>query len=285
MKKITRKLRSNRGASMIIALVFMLFCVFIGGSVLASASANVYRVEHLSDQQQYLSERSAAFLIADELEVPGSSRLKLTVIDVSRSIQPITVGNGGVVTPTADAPTVTRTITFQAPVGLKMTAMQRLMYETTVIQYLAETAGNVSMVTISDFVYDNGTDGNTADDVTIASMSDFWCQPATGSTEYPVSGTVAINGSDPIEDFPAQFKSLDGSSTLYDFVVNFGDYSQLTVTMNAFAGKKNPVNQTLITRASASVGGVMQTTDAQVTSVTNQTVISWVAPYIEKGGA
>lgn len=284
MNNVTRKLRAKNGASMIIALVFMMFCVFIGGSVLASASANGYRVEHLSDQQQYLSERSAALLIADELE-SSSTRMKLTVIDVSKSIQPITVGNGGVVTPTSDAPTVTRTITFQAPADMKMTAMQRLMFETTVIQYLAATGGNVSMATISGFTYDNGTPDNSDDDVTVSGISDFWCQPPAGSTAYPTSGSIAIDGSDPIEDFPAAFKSLDGSETLYDFVVNFGDYSQLTVTMNAFAGKKNPVEQTLITRATASVGGTMQETDAEVTSTTNQTVISWSAPYIEKGGA
>ena len=30
MKQISRKLRSNSGASMILALVFMLFCMFVG---------------------------------------------------------------------------------------------------------------------------------------------------------------------------------------------------------------------------------------------------------------
>jgi len=53
---------------MILALVFMAFCVFVGGSVLASASANGARVKRsYEEEQQYLSLRSASLLLTEEL--------------------------------------------------------------------------------------------------------------------------------------------------------------------------------------------------------------------------
>ena len=83
MKQIAGKLRSNSGASMVIALVFMMFCLFVGGSVLAAATANGSRVEHLSDQQDYLDQRSAAMLIADELRANNANN-QLIVHDVTQ---------------------------------------------------------------------------------------------------------------------------------------------------------------------------------------------------------
>ena len=73
MNQIKHKLQSKRGASLLIAMVYLVFAVFIGGSVLAAASANGYRIEHLSDQQDYLDQRSAAMLLAEEMETMPTS--------------------------------------------------------------------------------------------------------------------------------------------------------------------------------------------------------------------
>ena len=68
--KIKEKLQSSKGASLIIALVFMLFCAMVGSAVLAAATANGGRVAALkSDQQDYLNQRSAATLLQDELTI------------------------------------------------------------------------------------------------------------------------------------------------------------------------------------------------------------------------
>ena len=68
MKSSIKKLRQSKGASLIIALVFMLFCIFVGGSVLASAAANSARLKRtIADDQDYLNVRSAAVLLADEM--------------------------------------------------------------------------------------------------------------------------------------------------------------------------------------------------------------------------
>ena len=72
MKKTVKKLQSDRGATMILAMVFMLICVFVGGSVLTAASVNGGRLANArSDQQDLLNQRSIAAVIASELSDHG----------------------------------------------------------------------------------------------------------------------------------------------------------------------------------------------------------------------
>ena len=71
------KIKSNKGATLLIAIVFMLFCVFVGGSVLAAATANGSRVEQaMDDEQAYLSQRSAALIAAEELRSEDSVKIR-----------------------------------------------------------------------------------------------------------------------------------------------------------------------------------------------------------------
>ena len=68
MKHLSQKVKSNTGATLLIAIVFMLFCVFVGGSVLAAATVNGSRLKKsVESEQAYLSQRSAALLIAEQL--------------------------------------------------------------------------------------------------------------------------------------------------------------------------------------------------------------------------
>lgn len=275
MKFLSHKLRSNAGASMILALVFMLFCMFIGGTVLAAASANGYRVAHLSDQQQYLDERSAAYLTAEELRLSGSfvSTHMLTINDVTQKVQEVTVGNGGVVTPVGE-PTTSRLITFQAPAGLIMTPFQRIMYETAVLRYIQENSIDVATVPIrlDNFVYNyNNTDA------TITSVAEFWCAGVKGS--LTVNGTTD-SGNKTFTNFPANYECLTGSG-LYDFVVDFGDYSQMSIILKASLGEREPVEQ--VTIDDWTEGG--RTYSAQITTTSRMPVIMWESATIVKGGA
>lgn len=278
MNKITRKLRSRTGASMILAMVFMLFCLFVGGTVLASAAANGYRVEHLSDQQQYLDERSAALLISDELAPAGSPTLKLTIHEITKTIQPVDVDEGGVVVNSGSA-SVSYSVVIHAPANLKMTAMQRIAAECTVWQYLKEKGiTDTGIVQIKGFVYDKGTPTVTSDDVTIGSLADFWYQYDLSGTA-DISGKIDITGTtgtDTFTDFDAYFSSAT-ETDLYDFVVDFGDYTQMNVVMNAYAGTRDPVTSSQVT----TYGGGY----ARITTESRQIAISWDDPLIEKGGA
>ena len=81
MKTLIRKLRQRTGASMLLALTFMMLCVFIGGSVLAAATANNARLQRLTEEdQEYLTLRSAAALIVDELRPLTRSGTQMAVL-------------------------------------------------------------------------------------------------------------------------------------------------------------------------------------------------------------
>lgn len=291
MNKILRKLRSKAGESMILAMVFMLFCVFIGGSVLASATANAYRVEHLSDQQDYLSQRSAAKLISDELEGSSNKKLRLTVADVDLLARKVVVGNGGVISYTGETHTE-RTVTFKAPSGLVMTPFQRLVFETTVAKYLEEnnlapsqmpaTGKTTVVVELEGFQYRKIKSDGSTEVVNITSVNDFWlkdndAQKLKTSGQLELTGTMNLG----ITHIPTDFESC-GGERLYDFAVSFGDYSQMTLALSASKGEKHPVELTRITPYSN--GSTVNWTEAEVTTYTRQPVISWDYPLIEKGG-
>lgn len=275
MNKIKRKLRSRSGASMLLAMVFMLFALFVGGTVLAAAAANGYRVEHMSDQQDYLDQRSAALLIADELTVDNGTDLRLTIIDIQKTIQPVQVLDGGVTADTGTA-TQTHTITIKAPTGLVMTGMQRVVVESTIWKYLQDvgvTAADVSagMITLSDFQF------------TDYDLGDFLQQYALAAdTKFDVKGTLDINGTTgaaAFADYDAYFTCGADASDSYDFVVTF-DNAQMTVSMDASYGTKNPVTSSTTTSYSGSPTGY-----ARITTTSTQTAFSWDDPVISKGGA
>lgn len=68
MHNAAKKLHSQRGASLIFALLVFVLCAFAGVAALVSAAANAGRYARLErDQQQYLSAASAARMLKDEL--------------------------------------------------------------------------------------------------------------------------------------------------------------------------------------------------------------------------
>ena len=82
MKQTLNKLKSNSGATIIIALMFMLICVFVGGSVLVAATVNGGRLAgERADQQAILNQRSIAAVIADELSENGVIDLSFAIME------------------------------------------------------------------------------------------------------------------------------------------------------------------------------------------------------------
>ena len=78
--------------------------------------------------------------------------------------------------------------------------------------------------------------------------------------------------------------SVGRDTDLYDFFVDFGENSQLKLSMNAFSGSSNPIT---IENPATVDGGTYFTGNAyvQITIESTQTSISWKDPLIEKGGA
>jgi len=276
MNNLLRKLRSKRGASMIMAMVFMLFCAFVGGSVLVSATANAYRVAHLEEQQDFFLERSAALVLADELELERDQWFRLNVADAHKSIQEMVWEEGGRYTPTATPPRLEREITFQLTTNdTDITPLQRLQLETAVWRYLLENGISPSVpVKLEGF-----PDGMT-------SPSQFYFQvniPDGEVVDYTVRGSMQISGSSAsveLPDYTANFSSGRGIGELYDFTVDFGSMSQLKLSMNAQHGVNPPIQV-----VSRGADPTSSTGHSETTTTITQTSIAWENPVIEKGGA
>lgn len=274
MKKIHNKLRSRVGASMILAMVFMLFCAFIGGSVLASATANAQRVAQMAEQQDFMLERSAALLLSDQLQLDDGDYLRLTVVDQQQNIQAVTVGNGGVVVPVDGLAMQQRAITFQLSSSQELTHMQRLMAESTVLRYLSENAAGESVLV----KLENFPEG-------ITSTTEFMFENTNTDPDDPaiVDQLTVTSNNASIPGYTANL-SVGREQDLYDFFVDFGENSQLKLSMNAFSGSSNPIT---IENPPSVDNGTYFSGNAyvQITVESTQTSISWKDPLIEKGGA
>ena len=69
MKELSKKLHNTSGASMLLALLFLFFCLTVGAVVLTAASASAGRTaRNRQDQQNYLAVESAAMLLREDME-------------------------------------------------------------------------------------------------------------------------------------------------------------------------------------------------------------------------
>lgn len=69
MEALKKKWNSSRGASILLALLFMFICIMAGASVLMAAASNVGKINsNREEQQKYLTLSSALQLLVDELE-------------------------------------------------------------------------------------------------------------------------------------------------------------------------------------------------------------------------
>lgn len=98
MKSVKRKLGSERGASILLALLMLLVCMMVGASVLAAAASNAGKAKsNRVEQQKYLTLSSAVQLVVDELakaEYTGKYKLwewevTTTVTDDSDPANPV----------------------------------------------------------------------------------------------------------------------------------------------------------------------------------------------------
>ena len=283
MKFLSRKLRQKNGSSMLIAMVFMLFCVFVGGSVLTAATANGSRVARLSQQQDFLNQRSAALLVADELRDPVGFSLNMMIYDDVRVATEVEIGNGGTIFVKPDGRVVTtRTITFRLPDGAVLTPFQQVMAELTVWRYCRDH--NVSkdrdIIKLINFP---GIPGVT--DPGRQPLDYLWLQfdlIAGDPREGSISASVKDRSNAALADFSARYFIGTGAEDLYDFSVDFGASSQLKVRRNAISSTNPPLQTEIITEWTNPDGSRFP---ARVNTDAKTMVVSWQQPTIEKGGA
>lgn len=69
MEALRNKLKSRRGASILLALLFLLLCMMVGASLVMAAAASAGKIRgNKEEQQKYLTLSSALTLLVDELE-------------------------------------------------------------------------------------------------------------------------------------------------------------------------------------------------------------------------
>jgi len=209
MLSIKQKLRSKRGASMVMAMVFLMFCTLIGGSVLAAATANASRIEHLTkDQQDYYSQRSATLLMADMLKSEDGKELQIKIVDMivqKPDVDPVH-------TITFTSPSVTA-----APGSTSVTAnfLQKLLFEVVVNNYPQSGATPDH----SYFTWITGSPYNYA-------LPSGKIQIIDGLTPEGQAALVANYTIDTANDF--------------DVRIDFGSNSYTVLTMDGSVGRSNP---------------------------------------------
>lgn len=198
MRNLKSKLRQSRGASIIIAMVFMLMCVFVGGSVLTAATANASRVRHLAKTQEFLNQKSAAMILCDELRVPEDAQLKLIIRKT---------GN--------------KDLRFSPSINKdNMTPMQKVVYEAAVQRYLVKNG-----LSSPNAVFDSSFHRT--------SLNQFWVK-APGSN-WGATRTQPIKITGPSVDGEAVEISADFlCDEDYNFTLHFGDPSFMEVSMKAY---------------------------------------------------
>lgn len=279
--KIKEKLQSSKGASLIIALVFMLFCAMVGSAVLAAATANGGRVAALkSDQQDYLNQRSAATLLQDELTM---SRPQLVITKTTTMTTRYTVGDGGVTTQIGNA---VKETTFNFDVsGSIQTKLDRLLFESAILRYLQTNDMDGYTVTISGFTV-AGANGSA--DKEITSISDFILyDSAKGENQDPEctltvdlsKGSVGAGTS--VTNFSARVGCSGNKDNLYCFLVDFGNgTTEGMLSLRMYASVSDP----------RTVKGTEQDADETDSSIlvkrdieTVIQTISWDSPEVMKG--
>ena len=285
--KIKEKLRSSKGASLIIALVFMLFCAMVGSAVLAAATANGGRIAALkSDQQEYLNQRSAATLLSDELQI---NRPKLTVEKKEVVKTTYTVSDGGVLTPTGSD--TTKTINFKVN-GNVTTQLQRVLFESAILRYLKANDMDDYDVTISGFTV-AGANGSAGTE--ISSISDFRLYDSLKGENQDPECTLTVDLSEgsvgtgkPVTNFSARVgcvgpapQNSDANKTVapYTFNVSFVDDAKLYLRMYAATGSPNEYTY------ETQEPGASSSELVKVKTTTTTQTISWDPPEILKGAA
>ncbi len=298
-KMLKAKLRSKAGVSMLIALLFLMFCVFIGGTVLAAATANGRRVEQLASQQEQLISRSTAMLLGDELQLDPDESLRIKVLDVDKTIYEIQATDGHYEL-LSTAPVRKREVTFTVDIhlnaGHKLKPLQRLQIEAAILRYIQEHPSDDQSLQPDIKIV-----GFIVDGVEIT-KNDFWLKTDLNGN---VEGSLQVEATHDTVDIPGfdLTVSCGSGDDCYDLLLATEGTASVRVRLRAYdntvptpgpAASELPENPTSLTQLPEGSYEVFPEGYSAVHRDCNMlyvitheqynVAIGWEDPLVEKGG-
>lgn len=272
MNKLIEKLRSKTGSSLILALMFMLICTFVGGAVLASATANGGRLAQARQRHQdYLSQRSVAQILVDQLTLPGqgeNARNRLSIGSV------VTVTTQFDVTDLATeiSQTTTASIEATAPLGQK-NPLHKILYEASVRAYLENQSKNeADAVNLETSYFEFGTLQSPA------SISDYY--PSSGSFTVKLSRQDGLDTT-VLEETVVYYTCSIKSENLCTFEFTFDDPNATPKTEN---GQLKVVLEAHVNSQRRVEVRWSESTATKIEKTSYVSNITWEEPEIRKGG-
>ena len=300
MNRLKNKLQNARGASMIIALVFMLICLFVGGSVLVAATMNTKRLEHEDKYQVFLDRRSAASLISDELKTDDSDPLRLVIYEIQERRQTDDLKkDGNLPTNPITAPATYR-YRFEVYGGSDpLKGMKKLVIGSAIRNFEKE-GHNLESPTKIDLVYNETRTDHTGkkvvEVVTAHDLSGLLVGKPSGEERPNGQVNVAIS-TDAVELRPenkaytVDFRMDDKSNFIVGFdytyedessVVHTDDFSMLEVRLYGSKAIANPPAVFVENIVDKSEGLYGKCTRIETTTTTSS--IIWDDPVVRKEG-
>ena len=282
MKQIKTKLRSRKGASMVIALVFMLFCACIGGVVLAAATANGGRLKGLSsDLQLSLREQSAVRILKNQLS--GLDKMNLSINYVTKAKYTYEqIGPTGLpVYKSEPDETPETSVTIEAknvPSG-GFNLIQQVLLEKAVYKFLGEAQvptikadGSVeyngitdySTVTLKGFNFKSGT---------ASTPNDFTLFPSAEAAEAQTSITIK----DPYGyEIPVEMTCAEADED-YTFYISLGSDPRIAIQIPMVISEKSESEKTYAPEQTGS--------NYKIVNSIESFSINWFYMLVTKGGA
>ncbi|HCU08200.1 MAG TPA: hypothetical protein DF480_04430 [Clostridiales bacterium] len=153
MKAVKEKIKSNNGATVVMALGYLLLCITIGGIILSAGSAAIGQTRHLRDEEQdYMTVYSAAELIRSEMAGGSFVEEYVTIThdrpcDVfetspQRSLEPPANALADKLESLYDDPSAQETFLIQAPeLGLEDVTVRVSMNAERVLKFVLTRSG------------------------------------------------------------------------------------------------------------------------------------------------
>jgi len=273
---VRKKLKSNSGMSLLMALLLFLVCAVVGAVVLTAATAAAGRAGELAEMdRRYYSVSSAAELLARELS-GKSVEVERTKTDTVTETTISTLDSSGNLT---DSPTVNTESTtgYTYAVTVKDGAGSAIPADTAVRELLADVAIKYVFGNIDASAYESDTG---------------WGRTPGDFQEVTLPGvTLSASNGDVLPVTLAAKVGRDGSLSFTVACTEDVDTFTMTLTMKPSVSDDSgnpPVNgpNTETTTETENTGSGTERTETKVTTTTTAktTAISWTVGTVSTGG-